>query len=206
MKRTFARRSSVPDWPLALLALVASVAAATSGATPGSAQVPAAHALLAQNSAPDKAAPASAPSAGGVPSTALVWTFGAPPPPDGNGWTAERGTLIQSGGEAQVQPDANRRVVLLSPPGLPEAARHAEAFVVGIQGTGLLRVRVQGRRDARGGWITLADASGTALVATDAGYVVKRKPGARVGAVERLRVELTFRTTNPRALLRIEAN
>jgi hypothetical protein len=132
------------------------------------------------------------------------WTFGGPESATA-GWIAERGTLTVANGEARLQPDANRRVVLLSPEALPEAVAHAEAFELGLTGTGLQRVRVQGRRDARGGWITLADASGTALVEIPGGYVVKRNPGARGAPIERLRIELTFRTTNPRALLKITA-
>jgi hypothetical protein len=130
----------------------------------------------------------------------VSWTFGTPQAATAGGWIAERGTLTVANGEARLQPDANRRVVLLSPEALPEAVRDAEAFVLRVAGTGLERVRIQGRRDARGGWITLADASGTALGETADGYVVKRKPGARGAPIERLRVEFTFRTTNPRAL------
>jgi hypothetical protein len=133
----------------------------------------------------------------------LSWTFGSQPPPEGKHWTAERGTLTLANGEARLQPDANRRVVLVSPPDLPDAARAAESFELGIAGTGLERVRIQGRRDARGGWLTIADASGSALRETAEGYVVKRKPGARDAPIERLRIELQFRTTNPRALQRI---
>ena len=64
-------------------------------------------------------------------------------------------------------------------------------------------MRIQARRDPRGGWITIADASGSALLSTATGYVIKRKPGARDDAIDRLRIELDFRTTNPRALKRI---
>ena len=136
---------------------------------------------------------------------ALSWTFGTPQPATGNGWTAERGTMTFGQGETRLQPDANRRVVLLSPPGLPEGARSAEEFVLGVSGTGLQRVRIQGRRDARGGWITVADASDAKLRETQDGYTIKRNPGARDASIERLRIELTFRTTNPRVLTRIAA-
>ena len=143
----------------------------------------------------------------GVASPSLVhaqtWTFGVPPPAAGDAWTAERGTLTPGDGEARLQPDANRRVVLLSPPGLPASVRAAEKFVVQVAGSGLQRVRIQARRDARGGWITIADASGSALLSTAGGYVIKRKSGARDGSIERLRIELEFRTTNPRELKRI---
>ena len=66
--------------------------------------------------------------------------------------------------DARLQPDTSRRVILVSPAGLPEAVRYAEEFVVNIPAeAGLQRVRVQARRDARGGWITIADGKGTAL-------------------------------------------
>lgn len=139
--------------------------------------------------------------AGAQAAAPLSWTFS-----DNAGWTAERGTMTVVDGKVRLQPDKNRRVVLLSPPGLPDAAARAGEFVVGVPGTGLQRVRIQGRRDARGGWITIADASGAALRETANGYVVKRKSGPREVPVERLRVELEFRTTNPRTLERIAVN
>ena len=158
-------------------------------------------AALAQNTAQEKAPlPAAAPAA----PAAAAWAFGTPVPGTG-GWTAERGTLTMANGSARMQPDANRRVVLLSPPALPASVKGAEEFLLGIEGTGLQRVRVQARRDARGGWITIADASGSALRETPDGYTVKRKPGARDASIERLRIELEFRTTNPRVLTRIAA-
>lgn len=132
-----------------------------------------------------------------------TWTFDSG---DTAGWKAERGTLTVVDGKARLQPDANRRVVLLSPPALPESARSAGEFVIGVGGTGLTRVRVQGRRDDRGGWVTLADARGSALRETPEGVAIKRTlmPGA--AAYERLRIEMEFRTTNPRTLERILVN
>lgn len=131
-----------------------------------------------------------------------LWDFGAG---DAAGWTAERGTLTVADGNVRLRPDANRRVVLLSPPSSADSNEAAGEFVVGVAGTGLVRVRVQGRRDERGGWITLADARGSALRETPAGVAVKRSlmPGA---AYERLRIELEFRTTNARTLERIAIN
>ena len=138
--------------------------------------------------------------------SALAWTFDAARPVVHRGRAAERGTLTLGAGEARLQPDRNRRVVLVSPPGLPDAARDADAFVLGLSGTGLERVRIQARRDARGGWITIADASGNALRETADGYVIKRGPAARGAPIERLRFELTLRTTNVRPLTRIAIN
>jgi hypothetical protein len=160
--------------------------------------------LLAQpQAAPATAQPVAAPLAADAES--LAWTFGAAQPAGDKGWTAERGTITEGGGELRLQPDANRRVTLLSPSALPEAAQQAEVFVLGIGGTGLQRVRIQARRDARGGWITIADATGTALREVPGGYAIKRIAGARDAPIERLRIELQFRTTNPRTLQRIAA-
>ncbi|MEO8344852.1 MAG: hypothetical protein ABI607_04075 [Betaproteobacteria bacterium] len=131
------------------------------------------------------------------------WSFGKPQSANAEGWTAERGTITPGDGELRLQPDANRRVILLSPSGLPEVARDAEEFVLGVTGTGLQRVRIQVRRDVRGGWITIADASGAALREVTDGYAIKRTAGARSAPIERLRFELQFRTTNARALKHI---
>jgi hypothetical protein len=122
------------------------------------------------------------------------------------GWTAERGRITIADGKVRLQPDANRRVVLLSPPALPETTRSAAEFVIGIDGTGLQRVRIQGRRDGRGGWMTLADARGDALRRTPEGVTVKRTLMRGSAAYDRLRIEMEFRTTNPRALERIVVN
>lgn len=130
----------------------------------------------------------------------VAWTFDAARPLEGAGWTTERGTLTLESGHARIVPDTNRRVVLLSPPDLPEAVRAAEQFFVGVSGTGLERVRVQARRDPRGGWITIADGRGAELQAAEGGVTVKRVPGARTAPIERLRIEMTFRTTNPRTV------
>ncbi len=164
-------------------------------------------AIVAQNAAaeavPQKAAAAQPEQQSGA---LLSWNFAASEAVGIEGWTAERGTVTTSDGGMRMQPDTSRRVVLLSPPGLPEGVRDAREFVVGVKGTGLLRVRVQARRDARGGWITVADAGGSALRETADGFVVKRKPGVRDAPIERLRIELQFRTTNPRTLLHFVAN
>jgi hypothetical protein len=147
--------------------------------------------------------PTAAPANPAPSRESLAWTFDAANAASGSGWTAERGTLTAANGVARLQPDGNRRVVLLSPPELPDAARNAEEFVIGVTGSGLQRVRIQGRRDARGGWITIADAAGGSLREVPGGFAVRRKPGARDAPIERLRVELEFRTTNPRALQQI---
>jgi hypothetical protein len=163
-------------------------------------------AIVAQNAAaeavPRKATPAQPEQ---QPGALLSWNFASMQAVDIEGWTAERGTVTLADGGMRMQPDSSRRVVLLSPTELPEGVRDAREFVVNVKGTGLLRVRVQARRDARGGWITLADAGGSALRETADGFVVKRKPGVRDAPIERLRIEFLFRTTNPRTFQQFAA-
>ncbi len=158
---------------------------------------------LVQDKAPQNAQQSVTPARSGSQSGTLSWNFGTGQGADGTGWTIERGRMTLEQGQALLQPDSIGRVALLSPPGLPDAARDAEEFVLGISGTGLLRVRVLGRRDARGGWITIADASGTAMHRGADGYTIKRTAGGRGAPIESLRIEITFRTTNPRPLTHI---
>jgi hypothetical protein len=203
MKTILAQSRTAPPVLAALLAFVVSTVAWNSSTASQLGQSHDGDLILAQNSVQDKAPQAAVPKPAGAPPGVLSWTFVAPQPATGDRWTAERGTMTLGSGETRLQPDANRRVVLLSPPDLPEAARYAEEFVLGVSGTGLQRVRIQARRDARGGWITIADASGASLREVADGYAIKRNPGTRGASIERLRFELTFRTTNPRMLTRI---
>jgi hypothetical protein len=142
----------------------------------------------------------------GLPLGSLLWTFGTPRHADGDGWTAEVGTIALGNGRLSLTPDDNGRVVLLSPSGLPPSARDAETIVLGVEAdAGLRRVRVQARRAPDAGWETIADAAGTASRMTDAGIAVTRNATARGAPIERLRVELTFRADTPRNLTRIAA-
>jgi hypothetical protein len=143
-------------------------------------------------------------SRAGLPLGALLWTFGTPAHADDDGWVAEIGTLALGRGHLILSPDANDRIVLLSPAGLPPNVRAAEELVFGLDGhAGLRRVRVQGRRATDSGWETLADASGPALRQTAAGVAVKRNAGARAAAFDQLRIELSFSANTARVLTRV---
>lgn len=167
---------------------------------------PAGNWMLAQSAAPNTPPAAEVRVPAAAASNPMSWTFAAAQPATATlAWTAEVGRISFDNGETRLQPDANRRVVLLSPAALPEGVRTAEEFVLGVPGTGLQRVRIKAQRDARGGWITIVDASGKALRETPDGYVVKRRTGARDAPIERLRFEFDFRTTNPRVLQRFDA-
>ena len=203
MKRPVAGPAHSRRVLVAALAMVAATPAWSDGTTGNPVSSRHDGVTLAQNTTPERAAQPILPAPTSSAATALTWTFDAARTDAGAPWTAERGTLTLGAGEARLQPDPNRRVALLSPSGLPDATREAEEFVIGLSGTGLERVRIQARRDARGGWITIADADGNALRETADGFVIKRGAAARGAPIERLRIELTFRTTNVRPLTRI---
>ncbi len=140
----------------------------------------------------------------GLPLGALLWTFGTPVHSDDDGWTAEPGTLALGHGFVTLAPDANDRIAILSPRGLPAAVVRGQEYVLGLDANaGLRRVRVQGRRGPDGGWETLADASGAALRRTAAGIAIKRTAGAPGAKIDQLRIEMTFGANTSRVLTRI---
>ena len=140
----------------------------------------------------------------GLPPGSLLWTFGTAQHADGDGWTAEVGSIALGNGYLTLNPDDNGRMVLLSPRGLPQSARDGETIVLGVSAdAGLRRVRVQARRAPDAGWETIADASGAAARITGAGLAVTRNAATRAVPVDQLRVELSFRANTPRKLTRM---
>jgi hypothetical protein len=142
----------------------------------------------------------------GLPLGSLLWTFGTPAFADGDGWTADIGTVALGKGFLVLGPDANDRMAIVSPKGLPASVQRAETFVLGLdEHAGVRRVRIQGRTGPDGGWETLADASAGALQATRAGIAVKRRAGDRGFAFDQLRIEITFAANTSRKLARVAA-
>jgi hypothetical protein len=143
----------------------------------------------------------------GLPRGVPLWTFGTPAHDDGDGWTPDVGAIRLGPGYLTLEPDRNRRVAIVSPTGLPDAAGTAATFVLGLdQEAGLRRVRIQGRRNAESGWETLADATSPNNAGwrhTQAGVVLKRTGIARPEPFAQVRIELTFAATTTRTLTRI---
>ncbi|MFO1304197.1 MAG: hypothetical protein U1F54_10720 [Burkholderiales bacterium] len=139
----------------------------------------------------------------GLPLGAVLYTFGTPVHADGDGWTADVGGIALGRGFLTLSPDANDRLALVSPKGLPAQVQRAREFVVGFDGQpGVRRIRVQGR-GPDGGWETLADASGEALRATAAGFAIRRTSGDSALAIDQLRIEIAFTANTAKALTRI---
>jgi hypothetical protein len=140
----------------------------------------------------------------GLPLGAVLYTFGTPSHPDGDGWTSDVGTFTLGPGYLNIGPDANDRIALVSPKGLPSQVQRAGEFVLGFDGhAGVRRIRIQGRTAPDGGWETLADASGAALRTTAAGIAVKRTAGDRALAIDQVRIEVRFATNTAKVLTRV---
>jgi hypothetical protein len=140
----------------------------------------------------------------GLPLGAVLYTFGTPSHADGDGWTSDVGTFTLGHGFLAIGPDANDRIALVSPKGLPAQVQRAEEFVLGFDAqAGVRRIRIQGRAAPDGGWETLADASGAALRTTAAGIAVKRTSGDRALAIDQVRIEVRFATNTAKVLTRV---
>jgi len=141
----------------------------------------------------------------GLPLGSLLWTFGTPAHEDGDGWTADVGTIALGKGFLNLGPDSNDRIALVSPKGLPASVQGADNFVIGLdEHSGVRRVRIQGR-SADGGWETLADAAGSTLRLTAAGIAVKRNANTLALPIDQIRIEMTFAANTSRKLARIAA-
>jgi hypothetical protein len=132
----------------------------------------------------------------------VTWEFGPQVAPDAR-WTVERGRVNWDQTPVRLQPDRGGRVVLLSPDALKLTSASIKSVSLEVSATGLQRVRLQGRRDARGGWITLVDVPGTSFRKVDNAIVIDKTKRVPDGPIEKLRVELTYRTTTARELSRI---
>ena len=106
-------------------------------------------------------------------------------------------------GYLTLEPDRNRRVAIVSPTGLPDAAGTAGTFVLGLEpDAGLRRVRIQGRRNAESGWETLADATSPDNAGwrhTPAGVVLKRTGDRAAGALRAAALRTHVRRDHHRA-------
>jgi hypothetical protein len=129
----------------------------------------------------------------GLPLGSLLWTFGTPRHADGDGWTAESGTIAVGPGTLRVSSDPAGRVSLLSPRGLALAPERIGRIVAGLPRdakVAWLSVYARGTGDARWEPIALARADTAAL--TDAGLVVRRDDGARASPVDQIRIDIAF--------------
>ena len=129
----------------------------------------------------------------GLPSDALLWTFGSPRHADDDGWSAEAGTMATSPGALLTIPDANGRVVLVSPRGLALPAERVGRVVAGLPGSaGVNALSVYGRGTGDASWELIGQARGDRIGAAPAGRLVDRGELRRSLPYDQLKVEIAF--------------
>ena len=122
-----------------------------------------------------------------------LWTFGSAQHADDDGWTAERGKLAPKPAHLALEPDAEHRVVLVSPRELRLDGARAWRLVLVASPGAIVQLHVDGRPDADAPWQPLADADSTVVD-------LPRRVGA---PVEQLRLTLVLRPGTPAQLARV---
>jgi hypothetical protein len=129
----------------------------------------------------------------GLPLGSLLWTFGTPRHADGDGWTAEAGTIALAPGALKATSDPSGRVTLLSPRGLALAPERIGRIVAGVPADArLVAFNVHGRGPGDAKWEPIVRARDDAVVAAAPGRVVTRAEAARAAPIDQIRIELVF--------------
>ncbi len=123
-----------------------------------------------------------------LPWGAKLWTFGTPRHADGDGWTAERGTIVLARGELGLSP-AQGVLTLLSPQDQVIRPAATRSLVLRFAGNVVpLRVTVAARTGPQEAWHRVGTADRALEVPL--GWPVAWRGSSRI--VEQLRVELQF--------------
>ena len=129
----------------------------------------------------------------GLPLGSLLWTFGTPRHADGDGWSAEVGTIALGRGALMVSTDAAGRASLVSPSGLALAPERVGRIVAGLpRDARLAALNVYARGAGASDWEPIALSSGGVVTTTGAGRVVTRGDVKRAAAIDQIKIELTF--------------
>jgi hypothetical protein len=129
----------------------------------------------------------------GLPLGSLLWTFGTPRHADGDGWSAERGTIALAPGALMVSTDASGRVALVSPRGLGVAPERIGRIVAGMpRDAKIAALNVYARSTGDSEWEPVALARADAVVTTEAGRLVTRDDAARASPADQIKVEIVF--------------
>ncbi|HEY3178752.1 MAG TPA: hypothetical protein VGL25_07715 [Casimicrobiaceae bacterium] len=128
----------------------------------------------------------------GLPLGSLLWTFGTPRHADGDGWTAESGSIALSAGSLRLTSNAEGRVVIVSPRGLALTPEHIGRIVVGLPTDAMIRsLSVYVRGTGSSSWQVVGSGRNGAIVPSDAGRIVALR--AKSGApADQLKIEIAF--------------
>ena len=129
----------------------------------------------------------------GLPLGALLWTFGTPTHADGDGWTAETGSVALAPGTLLLTSDANGRAAIVSPRGLALTPERIGKIVAGLpQDMPAASFTVYARTAGGSVWTLVADAQGAGLANIAAGRMATRNRAAPAAPADQLKVEFDF--------------
>ena len=132
-----------------------------------------------------------------LPWGAKLWTFGSPRHADGDGWTAERGTLGLLPGALAINPDRAVATIASPPDQVIRPARIDRLVLRFAEGVTPVRVDVSARTGPDAAWHPV----GTAAGATDLplAWPAAWRDGRTI--VEQIKVELAFAPDTAQARL-----
>jgi hypothetical protein len=126
----------------------------------------------------------------GLPLGALLFTFGTPQHADGDGWTAETGSIALAPGALRLTTDAAGRIALVSPRGLALAPERIGRIVGGLPREVKVNVMNVYARSAGGAaWEPVALARADTIALSDAGRVVARSGPSRAAPADQIKLE-----------------
>ena len=129
----------------------------------------------------------------GLPLGSLLYTFGSARHADSDGWTVEAGTMAVTKGALVVAPDAEGRIVLVSPTGLALPARQLRRMVVGLPAVAKVKQAIVHVADHAGPqWKRVMDKQAASLIPTPAGRAISDPDATPVAVIDRVKVELVF--------------
>jgi hypothetical protein len=139
-----------------------------------------------------------------LPLGSKLWTFGTTRHADGDGWTAEAGSIAIAPGTLRLSTDPIGRVAIVSPHGLSLTPERIGQIVVGLPHDIVIRsVRAYARGSSNSNWQLLTAERGQTFANTAAGRRVATQSRPTVPA-DQLKIEIVFdRPTRDVALTRV---
>jgi Bacterial Ig domain len=128
----------------------------------------------------------------GLPLGSLLWTFGTSRHADGDGWTAESGSIALAPGSLRLTTNAEGRVAIVSPRGLALTPERIGRIVAGLPHGAMVRsMSVYARGTGNSTWQPVGSARNGALMVSDAGRIVTSHASAATPA-DQLKIEIAF--------------
>jgi len=126
-----------------------------------------------------------------LPLGSKLWTFGTPRHADGDGWTAEAGSIAIAPGALRLTTDATGRIAIVSPRGLALTPERIGQIVAGLPHDEAVRsIDVYARSSSSSGWQLLTAEHGP-IASTAAGRRVATRATA-AAPVDQLKIEMVF--------------